>query len=94
MARERMVTRTIVSVEYTVLVVDMATLKAETIIVTIPSADTMTDKSRDKAIKESIPSGKTFTAVMDSKKVEELYGMTEVEFMKMAKKLPPRNTAE
>ena len=93
MARERMVTRTIVSVEYTVLVVDMATLKAETISVTIPSADTMTDKARDKAIKESIPTGKTFTAVMDSKKVEELYGMTEVEFMKMAKKLPPRTTA-
>ena len=94
MARERMVTRTIVSVEYTVLVVDMTSLKAETISVTIPSADTMTDKARDKAIKENIPTGKTFTTVMDSKKVEELYGMTEVEFMKMAKKLPPRNTAE
>ena len=93
MARERMVTRTIVSVEYSVLVVDMSTLKAETINVTIPSADTMTDKARDKAIKENIPTGKTFTAVMDSKKVEELYGMTEAEFMKMAKKLPPRTTA-
>ena len=94
MARERMVTRTIVSVDYSVLVVDMSTMKAETISVVIPSGDTLTEKAREKAIRASIPDGKTFTAIMNSKKVEELYGMSESDFMKSAKKLPPRSTAE
>ena len=94
MARERMVTRTIVSVEYSVLAVNMETMKAETVKVTLVSGDTMTDKARDKAIRGKIPEGYTYVNVMDSVKVMELYGMSEDEFIKAAKKLPPRSQNE
>ena len=94
MARERMITRTIVSIEYSVLAVNMETMKAETVKVTLVSGDTMTEKAREKAIRERIPEGYTYVNVIDSVKVMELYGMSEEEFLKAAKKLPPRTQSE
>ena len=79
---------------YSVMVVDTASKTVETVEVKLASADTMTDKAIDKAIKDNLPDGKLFVQITGTTMCMELYGMTEVEFMKMAKKLPPRNTAE
>ena len=90
MARERMVTRTVVSMVYDVMVVNSESKTVESIKVTIPSGDTLTDKARDKAIKANIPGGKLFVAITAHEKTETLYGMSEADFIKSAKVLPSR----
>ena len=94
MARERMVTRTVASVNYTIMVVDTETKTVENIVVSIASGDTMTEKARDKAIKEAIPDGKLFVQVVSQEITETLYGMSEQEFIRLAKVLPPRTKSE
>ena len=94
MARERMVTRTVFSINYNVMVVNMKSKSVESISVTIPSADTMTDKAREKAIKAMIPEGKTFVTITGETTSETLYGMTEAEFIRLARVLPPRTKTE
>ena len=94
MARERMVTRTVASVNYNIMVVDTESKTVENIVVTIASGDTMTEKARDKAIKESIPVGKIFVQVVSQEITETLYGMSEQEFIRLAKVLPPRTKTE
>lgn len=94
MSRERMVTRTVFSTNYNVMVVDMESKSVETITVTIPSADTMTYKAREKAIKTMIPEGKTFVTITGETTSETLYGMTEAEFIRLARVLPPRTKTE
>ena len=88
--RERMITRTVVSVNYDIMVVDTESKTVENITVTIPSGDTMTDKARDKAILASVPVDKLFVQVVSQTTSEVLYGMPESEFIKLAKVLPPR----
>lgn len=94
MARERLVTRTVFSTNYNVMVVNMESKSVESIAVTIPSADTMTDKAREKAIKAMIPEGKTFVTITGETTSETLYGMTEAEFIRLARVLPPRTKTE
>ena len=94
MSRERMVTRTVFSTNYNVMVVNMESKSVESITVTIPSADTMTDKAREKAIKAMIPEGKTFVTITGETTSETLYGMTEAEFIRLARVLPPRTKTE
>lgn len=94
MSRERMITRTVVTVNYEIMVVNMETKTVENITVSIPSGDTLTDKAREKAIKASIPEGKTFVSVISETTTETLYGMSEAEFIRLAKVLPPRTKAE
>ena len=66
----------------------------ETIEVTISSAETITTKALDKAIRNAIPTGKLFVQTVSSKHVETLYGMTEADFIKFAKVLPPRTKVD
>lgn len=94
MARERMITRTVNSTVYDCMVVDSTSKQVETIEVTISSAETMTAKALDKAIRNVVPSGKLFVQTISSKQVETLYGMSEAEFIKLAKVLPPRTKTE
>ena len=94
MARERMITRTVNSTVYECMVVDSVTKQVETVDVAISSAETMTTKALDKAIRNAVPSGKLFVQTISSKQVETLYGMTEQEFIKLAKVLPPRTKTE
>ena len=81
MARARMITRTVTTVSFKVMVVNMETLSVEHISVSVPSADTMTDKVVSEKIKEKIPEGFTFVKVVDSVKTEKIYGMTEEDFL-------------
>ena len=94
MARERMITRTVNSTVYDCMVVDSVTKMVETIEVTISSAETITTKALDKAIRNAIPTGKLFVQTVSSKHVETLYGMTEADFIKFAKVLPPRTKVD
>ena len=94
MARERMITRTVVSINYDVMVVDSESRTVENVTISIPSGDTMTDKARDKAIKESLPDDKMFVAITGQTTTETLYGMSEAEFIRLAKVLPPRTKVE
>ena len=94
MARERMVTRTVASVHYNVMVVDAESKTVENITVVIPSGDTMTEKGREKAIKSNIPAGKIFVQIVSEEITETLYGMSEQDFIKLAKVLPPRTKTE
>ena len=92
--RERMITRTVNSTIYDCMVVNSETKQVETEQVIVSSAETMTEKVLDKAIRNSIPTGKIFVQVTASKQLETLYGMTEQEFIKLAKVLPPRTKTE
>jgi hypothetical protein len=94
MARERMVTRTVVSQELTIMTVNMESKTVENITVSLPSGDTLTEKAREKAIKAMLPENNTFVQVISSELKETLYGMTEQEFIRIAKVLPPRTKAE
>lgn len=90
MARERMVTRTIVSTDYVVMVVNMETKQVENVDVSIPSADSLTEKKKEQLIKAALPEGKMFVSIIGQALKETLYGMPESEFIKLAKVLPPR----
>lgn len=94
MARERMVTRTVNSTIFDCMVVNSDSKQVETIQVTISSAETMTEKALDKAIRSAVPVGKLFVQTISSKQVETLYGMSEADFIRFAKVLPPRTKTE
>lgn len=93
MARERMVTRTVEEAQVKVMVVDTETTEVSTlgynISATIPQAKALQyiQKHYDTATLKNV-SIKEYTVK------ETLYGMSEQEFIKMAKILPPRTTAK
>ena len=91
MARERMVTRTITNVDYEVMTVFNKEVTSST--VSLPKADLTTEKE-EKRIKSNLPEGHLFVQVVSKKETETLYGMTELEFLKYAKILPPRTKQE
>ena len=90
MARTRMITRTVTTVSFKVMVVNMSTLQVEHMSISIPSADALSEKVLDAHIKMRIPEGYTFVQVVDSVKHEKLYGMTEDMFLMYAEELPER----
>ena len=94
MARERMITRTVFTTNYSVMVVNMESKSVENITIAIPSGDTLTDKAREKAIKAMLPEGKMFVSITGETTTETLYGMSEHEFIRLAKVLPPRTKTE
>ena len=92
--RERMVTRTVASVDYVCMTVNTETRKVEDLTINIPNGATMTEKARVKAIAETIPKGNTFVQVISETVKETLYGMSEEQFIKLAKVLPPRTKVD
>lgn len=93
MARDRMVTRTVKGTEYYVTMCDTLKSEVHTVNCTVNSA--VKGKELDKAIKAILetPTDKVviYTALGET---EILYGMTEAEFIKQAKILPPRTKSE
>lgn len=94
MARERMITRTVITTVYNVLAVELEKKSVETIEVRIASAESISKKHIDKAIKNAMPTGYAFVQIISEAKEETLYGMLEDDFIKYAKVLPPRGTKE
>ena len=94
MARERMVTRTVVVTEVGVMGVDVNT--CEVSIQNIEISGSYADfESALKVIKKQYET-ETFkcVAVQHMTEKEVLYGMSEIDFIKMAKVLPPRGSKE
>lgn len=92
--RERMVTRTVASVDYVCMTVNVETRQIEDLTVNIPNGATMKDKVRIKAITEALPANNTFVQIISETVKETLYGMTEEQFIKLAKVLPPRTKSD
>lgn len=94
MARERMVTRTITSKTYKVMCAN--TESCEVSILPYAISEEFTDN--EKALKFLRKKYETDTLklvkIESIETTEQLYGMTEVEFMQYAKLLPPRGTKE
>lgn len=94
MARERMVTRTVVATEVTALCLNIET--AEPFNKTVILSGTFKDKQAiEKAAKKAIDTDleKCVTVVEYTEK-ETLYGMTEQQFIELAKVLPPRDSKD
>lgn len=94
MARERMVTRTVVTTMVDVLVINIETAETATksFVLTqnmVKDEKTMLNNSQAMLEKECGEMWKT-VAVKNVKEKETLYGMTEQDFLKYAKVLPPR----
>ena len=92
MARERMVTRTVVATEVTALCLNIVT--AEPFNKTVILSGTFKDKQAiEKAAKKAIDTDleKCVTVVEYTEK-ETLYGMPEQQFIELAKVLPPRES--
>ncbi len=94
MARIPMITRTIVTTKVNVMCLDVEAGEPINLDVTVPRTY-KDEKKLLKVVKESIETD-TLKAVhiVDKEEVETLYGMTEQEFIRFAKVLPPRGTKE
>jgi hypothetical protein len=94
MARVPMVTRTIETTEVNVLCLEL--VKVEPFNTDLVLAGTYKDeKALMKAVTAQVDNdNQKAVKVVSSKKVETLYGMTEEEFIKVAKVLPARGTKE
>lgn len=95
MARERMVTRTIVTTDVSVLCVNIESSEVKTITFVLSATEVKDEKkmlSSAQYLLDEIEGNKTWkaVAVKDCKEQETLYGMTEQDFIKYAKVLPPR----
>lgn len=94
MAREPMVTRTFQTVKVTVLVANTVTREMEEREVVLPRtyAD---DKKLLKAVEKNFGTDDLkVVALVDKEIIETLYGMSEAEFIAVAKVLPPRTKTE
>lgn len=92
--KERMVTRTITSNICNLVIVnlkDMEVVKSRA----VAPVDCDTIEKADKYFRKTWEAGGyAFAKVESIEKVEKLYGMTESDFIKYAKELPPRGTKE
>lgn len=93
MSKKPQVTRTIPTTYAALLVADTDAAEFSTVEVNLPR----TYKDDDAIIKAARPQVETtpnlkVVAVTTTKVTEQLYGMSEAEFLKYAKPLPPRGT--
>lgn len=93
MAKKPMVTRTIPATKAVILVADTQAAEFHNEVVNLPR----TYKDEDAIIKAARPLVETAphlkaVSVAHSEVTEKLYGMSEAEFLKYAKELPPRGT--
>lgn len=91
MARERMVTRTVLTTEVTALCINIET--AEPFNKEVTLSGTFKDKKAlEKAAKKVIETETVkCVSIVDFNEKETLYGMTEQRFIELAKILPPRD---
>ena len=93
MARIRMVTRTVKGTRARVLCLDTET--AESLIIVYEIGGTYPDNAKLlKALqKEHGNSPIALVHIVHTEEIEQLYGMSEADFLKYAEPLPPRNSA-
>lgn len=94
MARVPMVTRTIVSTKVAVMCVDVNAGETCTKVITLPR----TYKDNSALLKQAKKAIETdelkVVHVVDKEEQEQLYGMTEQQFIELASVLPPRTEKE
>lgn len=92
MARERMVTRTVIVTEVKVMCVDVTTAQVATNTYELSGSFTDTATAL-KSIKKAYETDTVkCVSVQEMNEKELLYGMSELDFIKLAKVLPPRGT--
>lgn len=94
MSRVRMVTRSVSVVSYDVMTVNMDTLQVESLVMDVPSADTMSEKQVVTFIQNSLSANNKYVAHTANERKEVLYGMPESDFIRLAKVLPPRSKTD
>lgn len=98
MARERMVTRTVVATK--VIVLGMDTVHCEPFNETLVVSGTFDDDEKSnakllKTVKKLVDTEeKVAVKIVSKEEVETLYGMSEQKFMELGEVLPPRTKAE
>lgn len=93
MSRVRMVTRTITETKVEVMVCNIETATVDTEIYTLCGEFTE-DKDILKYLEKNFNRDNVkFVAVSGKQTTEQLYGMEETEFIKLARVLPPRTEA-
>ena len=94
MARERMVTRTVIATQVTALCLNIETAEPFNRDVTLSGV--FKDKQAiERAAKKVIDNdSEKCVTVVEYHETETLYGMTEQKFIELAKVLPPRGTTE
>lgn len=94
MARERMVTRTVIATQVTALCLNIES--AEPFNKDVTLSGTFKDKQAvERAAKKVIDNAtEKCVTVVEYHETETLYGMTEQKFIELAKVLPPRGTSE
>lgn len=94
MARERMVTRTIISTKCVVLALDTQTVEPSNLTVEV-SGSYQNEEKLMKAVK-TVAETRTLKIVqiLTTETVEKLYGVSEQKFMEIAQELEPRKKKE
>lgn len=93
--KERMITRTIESYEVTCLYANVKAMTIGECCLSIPGStpESKLDKEARKVFNESPVYGTgefAYVSMKEYRKVSELYGMSETDFIRLAKLLPPR----
>lgn len=94
MARERLVTRTIVSTEVKALALNTETLVAETVTFVVPGEFEVGTKEIKAILEKKSDERVSYVKAIACTKIEKLYGMSESTFLQYAKELPPRTKTE
>ena len=94
MARLRMVTRNVSVVTFDVMTVNMDTLQVENLTVDVPSADTLSEKHIVTLIQNTLSAHSKYVTHTAKGRKEVLDGMSDSDFIRLAKVLPPRSKAD
>ncbi len=89
MARERYVTRTIEKVTLTAMVVDTTTATVKNVQMVLPSLEGKSEAQVMKMVQSGLTDTEKVVQIVSRETSEELYGMPEIEFLKMAQRLDP-----
>lgn len=94
MARERMITRTVCNGVFDVMTVNTETKEVANYEISVPSYNSLNEKQVLSIITSELPSPLVHVMHNLVRTEDVLYGMTEVDFMRYAKVLPPRTKLE
>ena len=90
MSREKMVTRTVKSIEVVALMCDVTNARVYESVFTLTDCENDAKTIEKRIRKNFTTSEHAFVAVKSVTEREALYGMTEVDFLRHAILLPPR----
>lgn len=84
--RKPMVTRTFETMNITAMVVELATAEVKNITIELPRV-IKDEKKLEKVVSTDMPNGIKFVAIVDTAVKQNIYGMSEADFLKHARVL-------